>query len=289
VLFPDGTPARRAQVLATLVEDGGRPHRSAHEPTMPGGRVVSDERGRFRFALLKPGVYSLHVGNPYTVSRLLALPPMSARTFATPARDVQLEAGHVALCVRVVDRQGRALQGAGVELRRLRPDAEVGEEGAPGELRLADRSFARTAGADPLALLALDPGDRALLSATLPSCHPVQTLVTAADRPGEQRLTLHVFSLADAARVVPRVVDRTGAGVQDYRVDVFDPYSRLLVRTQLAPDAEGALPAIAPGTWLLQARSPHAGAHTSGPLPGGLGALVALRPDGLQRVELLLE
>jgi hypothetical protein len=114
-------------------------------------------------------------------------------------------------------------------------------------------------------------------------------LVDVADAPGEQALTLELFALSEAARVVPRVVDRAGAAAGGFRVDVFDPLSRHLVRTDLAPDDDGALPPLAPGTWLLQARSPLDPGHTSGALPAGLGSLVTLHPDGDQRVELRLE
>jgi hypothetical protein len=287
VVFPDGSPARRAQVLATALETRRFERALPDATAIPGGRVEADDSGRFRFALLQDGLYRLDVGNPYTVDRTFAERPL--RTFRTPARDLLIETDHVALCVRVVDRAGRALDGVGVEARRVRPESDTPEGEAAGSLRLLDRSLARTAGDPPVAVLSADPGDRVVLRAEPATCYPAQTLVRVGAVPGEQQITLEVFSRSQAVRLRPRVVDASGAPTRDYAVDLFDPYTRLALRTGLEPDADGVLPAIAPGPALLQARSPRAPARTDGPLPVGLGAIVELRPGATQGIELRLE
>jgi len=283
VLFPDGSPARRAEVRAAPAQSRGPPRGFPGAQALTGGRVLTDEQGRFRFALLEPGVYRLDAGNPY---RAGSEPAQDA--YSTPTHDVLLQATHVALCVRVVDPDGRALAGVGVDARRVRVEHDASPAGGE-RLALVDRQRALTRGDPPVAVLAVDPADRVVLRIELPACHPAQALVSARDVPGEQPVTLELWSRAQAVRVLPRVTDAARGKVSEYCIDVFDPYTRLLVRSDLAPGEDGALPALAPGTWLLQARPPARPAHATGPLPAGLGATVDLRPDGPQVLELRLD
>jgi hypothetical protein len=287
VAFPDGSPARRAQVLATAVQTSRFEAVLPDVTSVPGGRVECDDAGRFRFALLQEGVYRLDVGNPYTLDRTFSERPL--RTFRTPGLELLLEADHVALCVRVVDRSGRALEGVSVEARRVRSRDGTPEGESSGQLRLLDKTFARSRGRPPEAILPADPGDRVVLRAEPAACYPAQALVNVQPAPGEQAVTLEVFSRTEAVRLRPRVHDAAGAPVRAYAVDVFDPFTRLALRTGLEPDDDGVLPVLHPGPLLLRARSPQAPAHTDGPLPAGLGRTVELRPGSTREVELRLE
>lgn len=280
VLLADGTPANGVEVSARMVarpdgDDAGLSH-------LLRAPIVADLAGRFAFARLEHGVYELSAGDPDHQRGEFV--PAPERRFATGARGIELQADCALLQVRVVTAEGRALRGI--------PVTCLAVHAAPdGSLEAGRRRQASTGGARPHATFALEPGAQVLLRVTLDGCHRSQRLVALPREGARFDEEVRVHALVARGRLALRVLDPRGQPATDFRLCVFDPFSRRRVGRmhRPAPAAAGQEPTVElpPGPWLLDVR-PDSGPLDAAELEPGRGVAVEIEPGVTTRVELRL-
>ena len=235
-LDPEKNPLVAAARRATLAErEGGLSY----------GRATTDAEGAFTFAGLRAGRYSLLPAKPDVVFE----PRRGHYALGTSGIEISIEVHR--LRVRIVDGAGRPLPGAVVACTEM-------EERSPGELSPGMVSNETASGPGAVAIFHVQPEVPIGLTATLSGARTAEDVLVVAQGQWEVE---HVLALVPAGAEGRLQVLVGGAPLVRGRVSLLSPTTTRRIEA-LDTDAEGWLPPLAPGSYLVEAGS----ADADGPL-----------------------
>ena len=260
--FPDGTPAAHLVVAASAA----LPQRFADEEGLLKSMATADAQGRFVLRGLKRGRYALRPDD----WRQSDADPI----FETGESAATLTVSQRRVLVEVRDVSGTPVAGGSVSGDWIHADGS------------RDSAWSRL-GLDGRYAFWVAPGERLLVSADVAGSNYAEAVIDVGEQPWDRTIVLTLEEVQDVTgHLRLRVTGDDGVPVSTMQATLTTTLTGALVRGlyEVEPDADGLLPPVPAGTWMLELRP----GRTKSAMPTELSfpvfERVIVRPDEVTEV-----